>query len=144
MEPVTSRLRRGQTGEDQQKGDGLLQRAVKACIGLFKYSAFIGAFALGIFFALGWAPCALSMVFPVLIWLASQNVTPLAGGMMLFVFGLGHGVPIIPISTFSRTVGGRIGEKYIAVGTWTTRFFGLLVIAVGAVYAARYFGFALW
>ena len=135
-------------GRNQQEvhvnGEGLIQRSVKTSIWLFKYSAFIGAFSLGIFFALGWAPCALSMVFPVLIWLASQNVTPLAGGMMLFVFGLGHGVPIIPISTFSRAVGGRIGDKYIYVGKWTTKFFGLLVIAVGVVYAARYFGFALW
>ena len=111
---------------------------------LFKRSAFAGAFTLGIFFALGWAPCALSMVLPVLIWLASQNVTPLAGGMMLFVFGVGHGVPIIPIATFSRAVGGRIGEKYVSVGAWTTKFFGLLVIVVGVVYAARYAGFLLW
>jgi cytochrome c-type biogenesis protein len=84
------------------------------------------------------------MVLPVLIWLASQNVTPLTGGMMLFVFGIGHGVPIIPIATFSRTVGGRIGDRYVSLGEWTTRFFGLLVIAVGMVYAARYFGFVLW
>lgn len=128
----------------REKGDGLMQRSVKTSLGLFRYSAFIGAFSLGIFFALGWAPCALSMVFPVLIWLASQNVTPLAGGMMLFIFGLGHGVPIIPIATFSRTVGARIGEKYVSAGHWTTKIFGLLVIAVGLVYAARYFGFALW
>jgi cytochrome c-type biogenesis protein len=148
VEPLTSRMRRGSQGEAEgevrEKGDGLIHRSVKTSIGLFKYSAFIGAFSLGIFFALGWAPCALSMVFPVLIWLASQNVTPLAGGMMLFVFGLGHGVPIIPISTFSRTVGARIGEKYVSAGQWTTKIFGLLVIAVGVVYAARYFGFVLW
>ncbi len=144
IEPVTSRIRRSSPGEVREKGDGLIHRSVKTSIGLFKYSAFIGAFSLGIFFALGWAPCALSMVFPVLIWLASQNVTPLAGGMMLFIFGLGHGVPIIPISTFSRTVGARIGEKYVSAGQWTTKIFGLLVIAVGVVYAARYFGFALW
>jgi cytochrome c-type biogenesis protein len=139
-------MRRGSQGEGEvrEKGDGLIHRSVKTSIGLFKYSAFIGAFSLGIFFALGWAPCALSMVFPVLIWLASQNVTPLAGGVMLFIFGLGHGVPIIPISTFSRTVGARIGEKYVSAGQWTTKIFGLLVIAVGVVYAARYFGFALW
>jgi cytochrome c-type biogenesis protein len=143
LEPAISFMRRNHQ-EVPGSGEGLIQRSVKTSIWLFKYSAFIGAFSLGIFFALGWAPCALSMVFPVLIWLASQNVTPLAGGMMLFVFGLGHGVPIIPISTFSRAVGGRIGDKYISVGKWTTKFFGLLVIAVGVVYAARYFGFALW
>ncbi len=146
LEPVTSLFRKDPSGESEvrEKGDGLIQRSVKTSIGLFRYSAFIGAFSLGIFFALGWAPCALSMVFPVLIWLASQNVTPLAGGMMLFVFGLGHGVPIIPISTFSRTVGGRIAEKYVSAGQWTTKIFGLLVIAVGAVYAVRYFGITFW
>ena len=137
-------------GDDCEDGSGarpkksLLERSVEASLVLFKRSAFAGAFTLGIFFALGWAPCALSMVLPVLIWLASQNVTPLAGGMMLFVFGVGHGVPIIPIATFSRAVGGRIGEKYVSVGAWTTKFFGLLVIVVGVVYAARYAGFLLW
>ena len=122
----------------------LLQKAVEFSLNLFRYSAFIGAFTLGIFFALGWAPCALSMVMPVLIWLASQDVAPLVGGTMLFFFGIGHGVPIIPITTFSRMVGGRIGEKYVSVGEWTSKIFGLLVILVGLVYAARYFGYLLW
>ncbi len=144
LEPVTSRIRRLSDGEVHERGPGLMQRAVETSVGLFKYSAFIGAFTLGIFFALGWAPCALSMVLPVLIWLASQNVTPLAGGAMLFIFGVGHGVPIIPIATFSRAVGGRIGDKYVSIGKWTTKFFGLLVIAVGLVYSARYFGVLLW
>lgn len=144
LEPVTRRIRRTHDGEVHERGPGLMQRSVETSIGLFKHSAFIGAFTLGVFFALGWAPCALSMVLPVLIWLASQNVTPLAGGLMLFIFGVGHGVPIIPIATFSRTVGGRIGDKYVSIGKWTTKFFGLLVIAVGLVYSSRYFGVLLW
>ena len=143
LEPVTSRIRPDR-GEYCETKKSLLQRSVEASLALFKHSAFIGAFTLGIFFALGWAPCALSMVLPVLIWLASQDVTPLTGGVMLFIFGVGHGVPIIPIATFSRTVGGRIGEKYVSIGAWTTKFFGLLVILVGVVYAARYAGFLLW
>ncbi|HNX39613.1 MAG TPA: cytochrome c biogenesis protein [Methanothrix sp.] len=144
-EPVAERIR-ADRGDDPcpEPKKSLLQRSVETSLVLFKRSAFVGAFTLGIFFALGWAPCALSMVLPVLIWLASQDVTPLAGGMMLFVFGVGHGVPIIPIATFSRSVGGRIGEKYVSVGAWTTKFFGLLVILVGVVYAARYAGFLLW
>jgi cytochrome c-type biogenesis protein len=143
LEPVTSRIRPDR-GEYCETKKSLLQRSVEASLAIFKHSAFIGAFTLGIFFALGWAPCALSMVLPVLIWLASQDVTPLTGGVMLFIFGVGHGVPIIPIATFSRTVGGRIGEKYVSIGAWTTKFFGLLVIVVGVVYAARYAGFLLW
>ena len=121
-----------------------MERLVHFSIGLFQYSAFIGAFALGVFFALGWAPCAVSLVFPVLIWLVSQNVTALGGGMMLFVFGVGHGVPVIPIATFSRAVGGQIGEKYMAAGKYVTKIFGLAVIVIGLVYAARYFGFKMW
>jgi cytochrome c-type biogenesis protein len=142
LEPVVRLVRRGKNEEKSR--DGLIQRAVETSVGLFKYSSLVGAFTLGIFFALGWAPCALSMVFPVLIWLASQDVAPLSGGMMLFFFGLGHGVPIIPISTFSRAVGGRIGDRYVSIGKYTTKLFGLLVMAVGVVYAARYFGYAFW
>ena len=133
----------GLNGPGEEK-KSLLQKAVEFSLELFRYSAFIGAFTLGIFFALGWAPCALSMVMPVLIWLASQDVAPLVGGTMLFFFGIGHGVPIIPITTFSRMVGGRIGEKYVSVGEWTSKIFGLLVILVGLVYAVRYFGYLLW
>ena len=154
LEPVTSRIPfnraslMGPSGESSDRSveekKSLLEKTVEFSLSLFHYSAFIGAVALGIFFALGWAPCALSMVMPVLIWLASQDVTPFAGGTMLFFFGIGHGVPIIPITTFSRMVGGKIGKRYVSVGEWTSKLFGLLVILVGLVYAARYFGVLLW
>jgi cytochrome c-type biogenesis protein len=123
---------------------GIMERMVHFSMGLFEYSAFIGAFTLGVFFALGWAPCAVSLVFPVLIWLISQDVTPLGGALMLFVFGVGHGVPVIPIATFSRAVGGQIGEKYISTGKYVTKVFGLAVIIIGLIYAVRYLGFKMW
>jgi cytochrome c-type biogenesis protein len=131
-------------GDPPVEKKGIMERLVHFSMDLFRYSAFIGAFVLGVFFALGWAPCAISLVFPVLIWLISQDVTPLAGGMMLFVFGIGHGVPVIPIATFSRAVGGQIGEKYISAGKYVTKIFGLMVIVIGLVYTTRYFGFKLW
>jgi len=150
IEPVRSRLSFGRGSADALDGEtapvkkGIMERLVHFSIGLFQYSAFIGAFALGVFFALGWAPCAVSLVFPVLIWLVSQNVTALGGGMMLFVFGVGHGVPVIPIATFSRAVGGQIGEKYMAAGKYVTKIFGLAVIVIGLIYAARYLGYKMW
>jgi cytochrome c-type biogenesis protein len=146
IEPVRSRLsfRKADPDDPPEEKKSIMEKLVNISMDLFKYSAFIGAFALGIFFALGWAPCAVSLVFPVLIWLMSQNVAPLVGGMMLFVFGLGHGVLVIPITTFSRAVGGQIGEKYIWAGKWVTKAFGLMVILIGLIYASRYFGFKLW
>lgn len=146
IEPVRSRLSLRKSGPEDPPSEkkGIMERLVHFSMGLFQHSAFIGAFTLGVFFALGWAPCAVSLVFPVLIWLISQNVTPLAGGLMLFVFGVGHGVPVIPIATFSRAVGGQIGEKYISAGKVVTKVFGLAVSVIGLIYAIRYFGFKLW
>ncbi len=150
IEPVRSRLSLRRAHSDDFPGDcatekkGIMERLVHFSMGLFQYSAFIGAFTLGVFFALGWAPCAVSLVFPVLIWLISQDVTPLAGGLMLFVFGVGHGVPVIPIATFSRAVGGQIGEKYISAGKYVTKIFGVAVIVIGLIYAVRYLGYKMW
>jgi cytochrome c-type biogenesis protein len=146
IEPVKalSSFHRADSDNHSEEKKSIMEKLVNISMDLFKFSAFIGAFALGVFFALGWAPCAVSLVFPVLIWLMSQNVTPLVGGMMLFVFGLGHGVLVIPITTFSRAVGGQIGEKYIWAGKWVTKIFGLMVILIGLIYATRYFGFKLW
>jgi len=150
IEPVRSHLSFGRgssdgiVGETPAEKKGIMERMVSISMNLFRYSAFIGAFTLGVFFALGWAPCAVSLVFPVLIWLISQDVTPLGGALMLFVFGVGHGVPVIPIATFSRAVGGQIGEKYIAAGKHITRIFGLAVIVIGLIYAVRYLGFKMW
>jgi cytochrome c-type biogenesis protein len=63
---------------------------------------------------------------------------------MLFVFGVGHGGPIIPIATFSRSFGGKLGEEYLAVGSAIVKAFGIMIIITGLVYAARYFGYKLW
>ena len=149
IEPVRQRLSLRRNHSDAIPSDctekkGIMERLVHFSMDLFQYSAFIGAFTLGVFFALGWAPCAVSLVFPVLIWLISQDVTPLAGGLMLFVFGVGHGVPVIPIATFSRAVGGQIGEKYISAGKYVTKIFGVAVIVIGLIYAVRYLGFKMW
>lgn len=146
LEPLTIRLHRQRDveAEEARRKKSIMETFINISVGLFKYSAFVGAFTLGVFFALGWAPCAVSLVFPVLIWLMAQNVSPITGGLLLFVFGVGHGVPIIPISTFSRTFCGALGERYISAGRWITGGFGLLIIATGVVFAARYFGYAFW
>ena len=111
---------------------------------LFRHSIFLGGFILGIFFALAWAPCAVSLVFPVIIWMLSRDISLIVGALMLFVFGLGHGVPVIPLATFSNSIRGKIGGKYLAVGKWTTRIFGIIVIIFGMIFILRYYGYKLW
>jgi len=146
LEPLTSWLHRRRSVEAEyvRSKKSFMEQFINISVGLFKYSAFVGAFALGVFFALGWAPCAVTLVFPALIWLLSQDISVLTGGLMLFVFGVGHGVPIIPIATFSRSFGGKMGEEYLAIGKVVVKFFGGMIIVTGLVFAARYFGYKLW
>ena len=111
---------------------------------LIEHSAFLGGMVLGLFFGLAWSPCAISLVLPVLIWMISQDMSLMKGALMLFVFGLGHGVPVIPIAVASKTGKGKIGQKYATLGKYTTKAFGVAVIVFGVVFAGRYFGFYLW
>lgn len=128
----------------RRSGKGYLERVINISLKIFDRSSTLGAFFLGAFFSLGWAPCAISLVFPVIIWLISQDISPLGGGIMLFVFGLGHGVPVIPMAALSRSAAARIADRYISAGGYITRIFGLLVMTLGVLFAARYFGYALW
>ena len=145
--PVFSRLSFGSRSK-KSDGSGLnrstKERMIDFSTRLFRYSTFLGGFILGIFFALAWAPCAVSLVFPVIIWMLSQEISLIVGALMLFVFGLGHGVPIIPLATFGNSIRGKIGGKYLVVGKWTTRIFGIIVIIFGLIFILRYCGYKLW
>jgi len=111
---------------------------------LSKKSIYLGAFFLGILFAIGWAPCALSLMMPVFILTLSQKISILMGGLLLFVFGLGHGVPIIPLCTVTSSIRGRLGNKYVTAGRWMQRIFGIIIIAIGVIMAIRFWGIKFW
>jgi hypothetical protein len=53
-------------------------------------------------------------------------------------------VLVIPIATFFRAMDGQIGEKYFAAGRYVTKIFGLAVIVIRLVHAARYQGHKMW
>ncbi len=107
-------------------------------------SVYLGAFFLGILFSIGWAPCAISLVMPVLILMLTQKIAILMGGLLLFVFGIGHGVPIIPLCTFTRGIRAKLGNKYIAAGKWVEKVFGIAIIIIGIILMLRYWGINFW
>ena len=120
-----------------EKGQGIFFK-------LSKKSIYLGAFFLGILFAIGWAPCALSLMMPVFILTLSQKISILMGGLLLFVFGLGHGVPIIPLCTVTSSIRGKLGNKYVSAGKWMQRIFGIIIIAIGVIMAIRFWGIKFW
>jgi len=111
---------------------------------LNKKSIYLGAFFLGILFSIGWAPCAMTLMMPVFVITLTQKISILMGGLLLFVFGLGHGVPIIPLCTAASSIRGKLGNKYVSAGKWMQRIFGIIIIIIGIIMALRFWGVNLW
>ena len=127
-----------------KKNTGMTERGQKLFFNLSKKSMYVGAFFLGVLFSVGWAPCAISLMMPVFILMLSQQIPLLIGGLMLFVFGLGHGIPIIPLCAVTSSVRGKLGNKYVKAGKWMQRIFGLIIMAIGFIMALRFWGINFW
>ena len=128
----------------RKKDRTFTERFTAISVRISHHSIALGAFVLGIFFAIGWAPCAISLILPVLIGMASQDVSMIAGALLLFTFGIGHGIIVIPITVASRSIRGHIGNRYVEAGKWVTKIFGAASIVIGIIFAGRYFGYYLW
>jgi len=109
-----------------------------------KKSIYLGAFFLGILFSIGWAPCAMSLMMPVFILTLSQKISIIMGGLLLFVFGLGHGIPIIPLCAVTSGIRGKVGNKYVKAGRWMQRIFGIIIITIGIIMALRFWEIKFW
>ena len=126
-----------------QSRQGLVQRTVSRLSRDGSPGPAVGL-VLGVLFSLAWAPCAVSLILPVFIWVISQGYSWMISGGLLFVFGLGHGVPVIPMAVLGRTARGRLAERSARVGAWVTRAFAIAVVAFGVILTVRFFGVALW
>jgi cytochrome c-type biogenesis protein len=99
---------------------------------------------LGILFTVGWTPCALAMVQPVLVMIKSGKVTLNTGKALMCVFALGRAVIV---TTFCAAIGGMKGQiynKFIKAGKWIQPIFGIAMMALGVIYALRYWGVNIW
>ena len=130
--------------EKSETGPKIMDKGRNLFMKISKKSIYIGAFFLGVLFSIGWAPCAISLMMPVFILVLSQKIPILTGGLLLFVFGLGHGIPIIPLCAVTSSVRGKIGNKYVTAGKWMQRVFGVIIIVIGIVMAIRFWGINLW
>jgi len=126
------------------KSSSVMMKGQNIFSNLSKKSIYLGAFFLGILFSIGWAPCAMSLMMPVFILTLSQKISIISGGLLLFVFGLGHGVPIIPLCAVTSSIRGKLGNKYVIAGKWMQRIFGVIIIAIGVIMALRFWGIYFW
>jgi len=117
-----------------QNSLGLIQKIGFSVIQLNKYSKILISFLFGVLFSLGWAPCALSLVMPVAILVMSQDISIWKGGFLLFLFGLGHGIPVILLSGLSGKMRANLTKKFTKKGEYITKGFGILIIILGLLF----------
>jgi cytochrome c-type biogenesis protein len=103
-----------------------------------------GAFFLGMLLAVGWAPCALAFVFPALILVMTQQIPMLVGGLYLFIFSIGYGIPVVALAALTASIKAKAANKAINVGKWIPKIFGVIIITLGVIMIIRWFGIYLW
>ncbi len=130
--------------KESKTSSQVMDKGKNIFLNLSKKSIYLGAFFLGVLFSIGWAPCAMSLMMPVFILTLSQKISIIMGGLLLFVFGLGHGVPIIPLCAVTSSVRGKLGNKYVTAGKWMQKIFGVIIIVIGIIMTIRFWGINFW
>jgi len=59
--------------------------------------------------------------------------TPFHGGLLLFMFGLGHALPVMILSVVLATARKAASDKITNAGEWLTKIFGLAFLIIGIV-----------
>ncbi len=131
-------------GGEDRPNEGILHRMLARFPQTGTTGAVAGGLAIGVLFGLAWTPCAISLILPVLVVVMAKGYSWLVAGALLFVFGLGHGVPVIPLAVATRAARGGLATRYAKLGRWVVRAFGVVIIALGSIFILRYFGVALW
>lgn len=106
---------------------GLQQMPVKA-------KGMIGAFLVGLFFGLVASPCATPVLAVIMAYVASQGDLVYGAGL-LFVYGLGHGFPLLLVGTFTAAFKGlNIVRKYSQYVNYAC---GSILIGLGIYFLTR-------
>lgn len=98
-----------------------------------QYNYVVGSFLFGIVISIALGPCSLALVLPAILLTMFRAPTPYHGGLLLFSFGLGHGVPVIILSTLLATARSALSKKTSIAGEWLTKLFGVAFVIIGII-----------
>jgi len=98
-----------------------------------KYNYVASSFLFGLVISVALGPCSLSIVLPAVLLTMFTAPTPFHGGMLLLMFGLGHALPVIFLSTVLATTRKMISQKISEKGEWLTKGFGVAFLVVGII-----------
>ena len=105
-----------------------------------RYNYVTSSFLFGLVISVALGPCSLSIVLPAVLLTILTAPTPIHGGLLLLMFGLGHALPVILLSTLLATARKKISDKISRTGEKLTRIFGVVFLAIGVILVV----YALW
>jgi cytochrome c-type biogenesis protein len=91
---------------------------------------FVGAFVMGLVFALGWTPCIGPVLGAVLTYTASRAADPAEGALYLGVFGAGFALPLVLLSMFAAAAQSLVRRMSAWMPT-VERVMGVLLVVTG-------------
>jgi len=102
-----------------------------------KPAGFVGSFAVGVTFAIGWTPCV-GPILGSILTLASNDKTVRQGIALLLAYSAGLGVPFL---VSAMALGGflRFFTRYRPFIPAVERVAGILLVAVGILVATNYY-----
>lgn len=98
-----------------------------------KYNYVISSLLFGFVISIALGPCSLSIVLPAVLLTILTAPTPFHGGFLLLMFGLGHALPVILLSTLLATARKAISQKVSEKGDLLTKSFGIIFLVIGIV-----------
>jgi cytochrome c-type biogenesis protein len=96
-----------------------------------RYNYVVGSFLFGVIISIALGPCSLSLVLPAILLTIFTAPTPFHGGLLLFMFGLGHALPVVFLSMLLATARKAVSGKVSQAGELLTKIFGLSFIVIG-------------
>jgi cytochrome c biogenesis protein CcdA len=98
-----------------------------------KYNYVMSSFLFGLVISVALGPCSLSIVLPAILLTMFTAPTPFHGGLLLLMFGLGHALPVIFLSTVLATTRKLVSQKISEKGEWLTKGFGIVFLVIGII-----------
>lgn len=96
------------------------------------WGGYVGAYAMGLAFAFGWTPCV-GPVLTAILFVAGNEADATRGGLLLFAYAMGIGIPFIIAAMFAGQFMRFMGRFRAHMGK-VEKFMGVLLIATGIMF----------
>jgi cytochrome c-type biogenesis protein len=116
---------------DARSGPGMGERLGGRLVGA--RGGWLASFGLGVVFAVGWTPC-IGIILGSILTLAATSGQTLQGGLLLFAYSLGLGLPFIALAlVYDRAP--AVTRPLVRNGSAVSLVGGLLVVVIGVAMA---------